>query len=140
LWRAWVASLTVTLLAIAPLLAIFHQISARHAVCEHGQLVESGHEGLDVATIIEALAEGSRDDLQTAVDVDSDSAEHGHRHCSVGTLVRSSAVACAAPEVLAELLSRAAPSPRRVDSPIVRPVLLSAPKTSPPAISAPISA
>lgn len=139
-WRAWVASLTVTVLAIAPLLAILHQISAPHAVCEHGQLVESGHENLDVATIVEAMAEGSRDDRPTAVDVDSNTVEHGHRHCSVGTLARSSPGRGARLDALAELSATTSWSPSRVEVAVVRHVLLNAPKTSPPAISALISA
>ena len=132
LWRAWVATLTVTVLAIAPLLAILHQISARHAVCEHGQLVESGHENFDF-TRLGAVADPAGGEANTTVDAESDSAEHGHRHCSLGTLARAGAGECPRAELIAELLPGGTWSPVDRDFAVAVTTLSNAPKTSPPA-------
>src|SRR5256885_1070419 len=37
-WRAPVAGWALAVLVLGPLLAIFHQASVRHTVCEHGDL------------------------------------------------------------------------------------------------------
>ena len=131
LWRAWVASLTVTVRAIAPVLAILHQISARHAVCEHGQLVESGHENFDIARL-GAVADPAAGETNATVDAESDSAEHGHRHCSLGTLARAGAGECPRAELIAELSPCGTWAPVDREFAVDDATLSNAPKTSPP--------
>src|SRR5687768_10779113 len=88
---AWLAALTMTVLAVTPLSAIFHQISAPHAVCEHGELVESGdnHVGL-AGGLTDANARWAASEAESGrtsrIGTDSNVARHGHSHCSVGTL------------------------------------------------------
>jgi hypothetical protein len=125
----WLASLMVTVLAIAPLLAIFHQASVRHAVCEHGDLIESAHHA-------EAASERSAADEAGAGSAgfqpDSAPAVHGHNHCSVGTLAKAGAgIVAPAAGVRAASESFVVPVVRR-EVAYARPVLPSAPKTSPP--------
>jgi hypothetical protein len=118
----------VTVLAVAPLLAILHQASTRHAVCEHGALVESDHGSADVAPV-----DVSSDRTEGAPSCEADStALHSHTHCAVGTLARAG-VGVAAPVAgvvasLATWLAAHAPSER----PFAHAILADAPKTSPP--------
>jgi hypothetical protein len=120
----------VTVLAIAPLLAIFHQASVRHAVCEHGDVIETG-------AVHEAAAptphEGAALDSFQA---DSEPAAHGHAHCSVGTLAKSG-TGVIPPAAVAGALSEAVELDLvHVEVVRPRPVLPSAPKTSPPLVRA----
>jgi hypothetical protein len=122
----------VTVLAVAPLLAIFHQASVRHAVCEHGDLIESGHHA-DVATAASAAGEATA--ARDAFQPESAPAAHGHSHCSVGTLAKAGAgVVAPSAAVRAPPESTVLVIVRRMVA-HVRPVLPSAPKTSPPSVS-----
>jgi len=129
----------MTVLAVSPLLAMFHQISARHAVCEHGQLVESDHVGIALSTGGSTGIEMTRTDAETApatdVRPDSESGRHGHNHCSVGTLAKNSVVLLPSTQIVSVLGELAAPLAHHGELPHVRTVLLAAPKTSPPGIA-----
>ena len=131
---AWLAALTMVVLAVTPLLTIFHQISARHAVCEHGELVESGHAGFSANEL--GMRSGAARDIQgapkTAIRPESDSASHGHSHCSVGTLAKNNVGLLPCTEVVAGLSEVAVGTAHRCEFAYVRTILLSAPKTSPP--------
>lgn len=131
-WRASLASLTVALLAIAPLLASFHLASVRHAVCEHGDFIEPepvAHRDLSASDRV--LSPGA-----LALQADSTVTLHGHAHCSVGILARSAGGLVARAGVVACPLLVA--PPEGVDHPFayVRRILPIAPKTSPPALRA----
>jgi len=137
--------LTVTVLALAPLLAIFHQASTRHAVCEHGALIEPDHAekhapeasgaGANRSASEEAPSEGA-----TAFRADSTPVVHGHAHCTVGTLARAGTGVIPQASFIASSLSLLAPEPRTCALPRTRQILSIAPKTSPPAPQAHISA
>jgi hypothetical protein len=135
------ASLTVTVLAVAPLLAIFHQASTRHAVCEHGALIEPDHaaahspESSGVGDNRSA-SDDARADGATAFRADSTPVVHGHAHCMVGTLARAGTGVISPTSFVASSLSLlvSAPRPRALRG--VRPILSIAPKTSPPASQA----
>ena len=133
---AWLAALTMTALAVMPLCAIFHQISAPHAVCEHGELVESGDNRVaakDLGGVDLALAAGEAATAPTsAIDVESAATVHGHSHCSVGTLARSSIGLLPPPLVLSALSEVAVGDLHYGEFVYVRTILLAAPKTSPP--------
>ena len=132
---AWLAALTISLLALTPLLTIFHQISVRHAVCEHGELVESGHNGFSPIAI-GGLETGAARDTPTAqktgVRPEPDSASHGHSHCSVGTLAKNSVGVLPCDDGVRVMCELALSSPHRGEFAYARTILLSAPKTSPP--------
>jgi hypothetical protein len=130
------ALLTVTVLAVAPLLAIFHQASTHHTVCEHGALIEpeqaSAH-GTGAANVdVDSASDDAFAGAPTAIRRDSGSELHGHTHCAVGTLARAGAGAISSTSFFVSLLSIAAPEVRSFPSPHVRPILTIAPKTSPP--------
>jgi hypothetical protein len=124
----------VTVLVITPLLAIFHQIAAPHAVCEHGELVESGEVRLTPAGL-ESLDDGSGGGASTgtsSVRPDAESTAHGHRHCSVGTAARHDVGILPVTQVItvsARLALQGSPARSIVH---VRTLLFGAPKTSPP--------
>jgi hypothetical protein len=140
-WRAWLASLTVAVFAIAPLLAIFHRVSVRHAVCEHGELVESDHPGFSIAEKRERRgADALREDPSPTLRADSESESHGHRHCSVGTLARKGVSKLACTDVIAMLAPVAAWQPLHREFAVAGAILSNAPKTSPPAPIARVSA
>jgi hypothetical protein len=118
----------VTVLAIAPLLAIFHQASVRHAVCEHGDLIESAHHAEGAS---EAAATGDASAVR-GFQPASAPAVHGHDHCSVGTLAKAgTGIVAPAAAVRASSESVVVETVRR-EVAYTRPVLPSAPKTSPP--------
>jgi hypothetical protein len=136
---AWFASLTVAVLVSAPLLAIFHQISVRHEVCEHGELVESGPAPLNAMTAswAERTAERARG---PAVRGESEEIIHGHDHCSLGTLAKNS-VGTVNGVAWLDFSSTSTFSrsfARKLFT--VRDLLFNAPKTSPPAMLGSVSA
>jgi hypothetical protein len=123
-------------LAVAPLLAIFHRASVRHAVCEHGDLIESVER--------RDRTEGRGDDARSA---ESDpvtaghasfqedfasSLAHGHSHCSVSTLAKSGAGFIAPAPVIGALGESFITESAHREIAYLRRVLVSAPKTSPP--------
>src|SRR5262245_60247241 len=117
-WRAWVASWALVVLAVAPLLAIFHQASVRHAVCEDGDLIEPDARAHD------ALGrESSASRSENALDTDSASSVHGHAHCQVGTLAKTAARAVAPAPVLGALSEEVVTPPQHRDVAPARPVL-----------------
>jgi hypothetical protein len=120
----------VTVLAIAPLLAILHQASVRHAVCEHGDVIETGAAHEAAAPV---PTEGTSLDSFQA---DSEPATHDHAHCSVGTLAKSGAGVIAPASVAGALAEVVVLDLVRVEVVRPRPVLASAPKTSPPLVRA----
>src|SRR6185436_20986641 len=81
-WVAWVASLTVLLVAWGPLLGTLHQTLVRHVVCEHGDLIETEERGQHdpSATAARESSEGS----STSVETGSGPSAHDHTHCSLG--------------------------------------------------------
>jgi hypothetical protein len=143
-WRTWIAALTVAVVAVAPLLGVFHRASVRHAVCEHGDLIEpeqgSGHseargqvEG--AASIDAPLA------ALAGIDGRAPAALHDHAHCPVGTLARAGVAVTAPASALVSLLEVTLSEAPRPDVPFApRAILSAAPKTSPPRPSANISA
>jgi hypothetical protein len=136
---AWLAALTMTVLAVTPLSAIFHQIYAPHAVCEHGEFVESGENRLSVADFaglsVEIAAERARSAPATEIGADSESARHGHNHCSAGTLAKSNVALLPCMQVVAALSEVAVGGVQDCEFAHVRTILLSAPKTSPPHVA-----
>jgi ABC-type glutathione transport system ATPase component len=133
---AWLAALTMTVLAVSPLLAIFHQISARHAVCEHGELVESGDSGFSAEARADLDAQTAARDRQSApaseIRPDSDVALHSHSHCSVGTLAKHNVGLLSCTQVVAALSEVRVGAPHPGEFAYVHNILFSAPKTSPP--------
>jgi len=133
---AWLAALTISVLAVTPLLTIFHQISARHAVCEHGELVESGHSGFSPTELGAWQARATARDIQSApkpvIRAESDSVSHDHSHCSVGTLAKNNVSLLPSTEVVTALSEVAVGNLHHCEFAYVRTILLSAPKTSPP--------
>jgi len=131
-WRSPLAWLTVFLLAVGPLLASFHRASVRHAVCEHGDLIESEQGGYGDSS----ADDGSATSPVLILELRSMAALHAHAHCSVGILAKS-AVACVPGCGAVAIAARVAPA-ALADSSIgyVRRILPNAPKTSPP--SAPV--
>ena len=133
---AWLAALTMTVLAVSPLFAIFHQISTRHAVCEHGELVESGDGEFSTEARVESDAETVARDRRSAppseIRADSDVALHGHSHCSLGTLAKHNVGVLSCTKVVAALSEIRVVAPHHREFAYVGTILLSAPKTSPP--------
>jgi hypothetical protein len=133
---AWLAALTISVLAVTPLLTIFHQISARHAVCEHGELVESGHNGPATGEFGAGMPGAPARDAQTlpttGIRAESDAISHGHNHCSVGTLAKNNVALLPSTEVVTALSEVAVGNSGHCEFAYVRTILLSAPKTSPP--------
>jgi hypothetical protein len=131
---AWLAALTIAVLAVTPLLTIFHQISARHAVCEHGELVESGHAGFSANELglRGAASRDSRGASKAVIRPESDSPSHGHSHCSVGTLARNNVGLLPSNEVVTALSEVAVGNLHHCEFAYLRTILHSAPKTSPP--------
>ena len=126
----------VTVLAVAPLIAIFHQASTRHAVCEHGALVEPEHapwraESPD-ATDVFARSDDRVSNGGPALESDEGASLHGHTHCSVGTLLRSGIGVVAPVCAIFSLLSDAPVERAACEVGRTRNVLAEAPKTSPP--------
>jgi hypothetical protein len=136
---AWLAALTMTVIAVSPLLAMFHRISAGHAVCEHGELVESGHGGVSAnngAVAKSAWARRAADSTPPSdIRPDSEPALHGHSHCSVGTLAKNSVSLLPGAQVVARLAEVAAGGARHCEFAYIRTILLTAPKTSPPHVA-----
>jgi len=135
-WRAWIAALTVAVVAVAPLLGVFHRASVRHAVCEHGDLIEpehaSGHSEargqVEVAASIAALSA-----TVAGIEGRAPAALHDHAHCPVGTLARAGVGVTAPASALVSLLEVTMSEAPRADVPFApRAILSSAPKTSPP--------
>jgi hypothetical protein len=129
----------MTVLALCPLLALFHQISARHAVCEHGELVESDHTGIapqgGASSGVETTLTDAERAAATDVRPDSEAVRHGHNHCSIGTLVKNSVVLLPSTQVVTVLNELVAPWAHHCELPYVRTALLAAPKTSPPRVT-----
>jgi hypothetical protein len=132
----------VAVVALAPLLGTFHRASVGHAVCEHGDLIEPAH-GLGHAS----QAAGIRFDEPGPGDAasnrglqlreDSSSASHDHAHCQVGTLAKAGVGMLSSTSLFARLLRAGAPAFHGSgDISLHRCVLASAPKTSPPSLSA----
>ena len=124
----------MAVLAVTPLLTIFHQISSRHAVCEHGELVESGHNALSPGEVGGFKADRTAGETapQTSIRPESDAASHGHSHCSVGTLAKNNVGLLPCTAVVTALSEVAVGSLHHSEFAYLRTILLSAPKTSPP--------
>jgi len=134
----WLAALTMTVLALSPLLAMFHQISSHHAVCEHGELVESGHGAFSPDDWRVGNAPVGRDaDSAPASDARADSAavRHGHSHCSVGTLAKNNIGVLPGVRIVTALSEIAVEELHPCGLAYRRPLLFSAPKTSPPRVA-----
>ena len=133
---AWLAALTMTVLAVSPLLAMFHQISARHAVCEHGELVESGHGAFsgDLAGIAQMAGRDAESMPASDIRPASDTVLHGHSHCSLGTLAKNNVGILPCSQVVTALSEVALGAPHHCEFAYVQTILLSAPKTSPPSV------
>jgi hypothetical protein len=129
-WRAWLASFVVILLVGSPLLAILHQGWVRHAVCEHGDLIELDHSRAE-STLEPAGAPS--DSNSAALDVESSASVHSHNHCSVSALAKSGGlgVISRSCDVLHVVWSSAYDLPIG-DVVAAGSVLVNAPKTSPP--------
>jgi len=137
-WRAWIASLAVIIVAVAPLLRTLHQAFVRHAVCEHGDLVELGHDRGH--STLEGrgetgwrLSERGPDGSDSIGNASSASRSPAHAHCTSQALVRSNVALTARPSGLVFSLEWDACRSILRDPFCPRPILLNAPKTSPPA-------
>jgi hypothetical protein len=116
----------VTVLAVAPLFAVFHQASTRHAVCEHGALIETDHATVDRVPDDEPSSSRTRE-FQTG-----DAAVHDHVHCTVATLAKASATILPPTRTVTAALEIARVESFDVELASERAVLDNAPKTSPP--------
>jgi hypothetical protein len=136
-WRAWLACLTVVIVAVAPLLRTLHRAFVPHAVCEHGDLIELGHPRASTA------ADGN-DEIgrrngdpgarlsSSIVNASSPVLSQSHAHCASEALVRSNIAITARPWALVFSLEWDATDSMSSDPFCQRPILLNAPKTSPP--------
>src|SRR3954454_20029624 len=85
-WGAWIASLTIVVVALAPFLGTLHQALVRHVVCEHGDLIEPDERGAHAAHVAPVTALTDQADVQGGPAVASGpnrSSNHGHSHCTV---------------------------------------------------------
>ena len=134
-WSAAVAALTLAVLVVAPLLGIFHRASVRHAVCEHGDLIEPDR-GSTSRVEDDSDGEPSR---TVAVREDSSPSVHGHSHCAAGILAKSDR-GVVAPAVAATFAVWTPAAPFSCgEAAYTRPALASAPKTSPPVHARPVA-
>jgi hypothetical protein len=133
-WTAWIASLTILVVAWAPLLGTLHQALVRHVVCEHGDLIEPDEQGHHEALIL--TTRDSSDSSSASIESGAGASSHDHTHCSMGTVGRSVATLSTRSMVGALLAEDRPVSLAARDANPVRSVLSSAPKTSPPAIVA----
>jgi hypothetical protein len=129
-WAPWIASLTIFIVAWAPLLGAIHQAQVRHVVCEHGDLIEPDERGAHVSNHAPVVA--SNDGSRPSVSAGLGSVSHEHSHCSVGTLARNVATLDTSNSAGALLAEDRPVSLAARDADPVRSVLSSAPKTSPP--------
>jgi hypothetical protein len=132
----------VAVIVLAPLLGIFHRASVGHAVCEHGDLIEPVH-GLEHASETASIRfdEPGPNDAPSYRGLQlregSGSASHDHTHCQVGTLAKAGVGILSSTSILDRFLRAAAPVLHGSgDVSVHRCVLASAPKTSPPSLSA----
>jgi len=135
-WGAWIASLTIVVVALAPFLGTLHQALVRHVVCEHGDLIEPDERGAHAAHAAPAAALTYQADVHrgpVAASGTGNPSNHGHSHCTVGTLARSVASLATSSPAGALLAEGRAVSLAARDANPVRSILSSAPKTSPPA-------
>jgi hypothetical protein len=133
----------VTVLAVAPLLAILHRASVRHAVCEHGDLIEPAH-GSEQAPPDARAASSDVDELHLASGArwrgDEAPAFHSHDHCPVATLARAGTAVAASTSIVVSVARGSQRELSEADGSTVRGVLANAPKTSPPRVRLPIFA
>jgi hypothetical protein len=129
-WRVWLGSVLVTVLVAAPLLAIVHQASEGHAVCEHGALIETGHVGAHQP------ADPASSSSETPEFQADPGALHDHVHCTVATLAKASATVVPPVGTVTAELEIARVHSFDVEPRSERAVLENAPKTSPPETSA----
>jgi hypothetical protein len=135
--NAWLAALTMTVLAVTPLLALFHQISAPHSVCEHGELVESSDSHFsseDWVGVVDPAANQGQTAPASEIRPDSDSALHGHSHCSVGTLAKNSVALLLVTQVVTAMREASIGGQHDAAFPYLQTILFNAPKTSPPRV------
>jgi hypothetical protein len=134
-WAAWVASLTILVVAWAPLLGTLHQALVRHVICEHGDLIEPDELGTRPARHANETTAPHQSDADSGPSVASGTGAslHEHSHCSVGTLARSVATMATSSGTGALMAEGRAVSLAARDANPVRSVLSGAPKTSPPA-------
>ena len=110
-------------------------IATMHGFMEkwNGELVESGHSGWSAGN---GGLNAERATRETATNTDirpeSDSASHGHDHCSVGTLAKNSVGLAPCTEVVTVMSEVALGGLDDCQFAYSRTILLSAPKTSPP--------
>jgi hypothetical protein len=126
----------VTVLAVAPLLATLHRASVRHAICEHGDLIEPDPGSLRPETSSAAVEAVASRGLGTSgfsrLRGDSAPIVHTHDHCPVATLAKAGVGVGASRSFTVALLHASASNLPCGESPPARPVLSNAPKTSPP--------
>lgn len=134
-WAAWVASLTIFVVAWAPLLGTLHQALVRHVICEHGDLIEPDELSTRQAHHANETTAPHLSDVDSGPSVASGKGAslHEHSHCTVGTLARSVATVATSPGAGALMAEGRAVSLAARDANPVRSVLSGAPKTSPPA-------
>jgi hypothetical protein len=134
-WGAWLASLTIFVVAWAPLLGTLHQAFVRHVLCEHGDLIEPDGRGPRPAHHAPETMAPHPWGVSGGPSVAAGTGPslHAHSHCSVGTLARSVATVATSSVAGALVAEGRAVSLAARDANPVRSVLSSAPKTSPPA-------
>jgi len=137
-WAAWIASLTIFVVVLAPFLGTLHQALVRHVVCEHGDLIEPDERGAHATPATELTYQADAHGGPAVASGTSGPSNHGHSHCTVGTLARSVAALAQSSPAGALLAEGRAVSLAARDANPVRSVLSSAPKTSPPAMSSSI--
>jgi hypothetical protein len=128
-WRGLWACVIALLVATSPIASLLHRAFVPHVICEHGDLVEPGESTSPPFARARSDAQGDR---STRTIQAASPSNHGHDHCSVGTLARNAHITLA-PQLA--LSARSEPEVALFRPPSIagrRLLLLIAPKTSPP--------
>jgi hypothetical protein len=128
-WRAWFATAMAAVVAAAPMLGTLHRAFVRHAVCEHGDLIELPDEQQAQRGSSQFEAGGRA----TRIGQASGTSVHQHDHCLVSALGRSAAGAPAHGTIFQRLTAQKSRiGPSEGVSRCALSILSLAPKTSPP--------
>jgi hypothetical protein len=127
-WRGLWACVIALLVATSPVASLLHRALVPHVICEHGDLVEPGQSTSPPDARSVAQGDGSTRTIQSA-----SPSNHGHDHCSVGTLARNAHITLTPQLALSARIEPELALFRPPSKAEARLLLLIAPKTSPPA-------
>lgn len=128
-WRGLWACVIALLVATSPIASLLHRAFVPHVICEHGDLVEPGESTAQNA----GGRSDAQDDRSTRTVQTASPSNHGHDHCSVGTLARNAHITLASQLALSARIEPEVALFRPPSKVEPRLLLLIAPKTSPPA-------